>query len=210
MKLQIIEIKDYILAVSDEVREGDICLDGLEIFSPYETGDIAIDKFKKIIAYQPKNNAPELDLPLLPDIIIEDDVEKLVEKLFPVLQRSTTFGSKFPWTPYREREAFIAGHKAATKIYSEEDLKKAVEMARVTIEYPETETCFRFRISEIIQTLKQPKTPKWFVAEMKEVNSKDYHTEVDYRGYSNIDITYDLKTTTFNDKTYLIGTYLYE
>jgi hypothetical protein len=68
MKLQRIETPNYIVWVSDEKpKEGDTCLDGLEIFTPYEVGDIAVDEFKKIIAYQPKGNTKELDLPLLPD-----------------------------------------------------------------------------------------------------------------------------------------------
>jgi hypothetical protein len=43
-------------------------------FEPVEEGY----EGKKIIAYKPKGNAPELDLPLLPDV--EEDVEKLAKK----------------------------------------------------------------------------------------------------------------------------------
>jgi len=64
--LEIIETPDYILAISDNTPlksyEGFYYLDG-KIFHT--------DKYclqtgcKSIIAYQPKGNAPELDLPLL-------------------------------------------------------------------------------------------------------------------------------------------------
>jgi hypothetical protein len=40
----------------------------------------AYDENNVLIAYLPKGNAPELDLPLLPEIVVEDDVEKLAEK----------------------------------------------------------------------------------------------------------------------------------
>jgi hypothetical protein len=64
-KFKIIEISDYILAFSDEeIKQNDICV--------YNSGEIIkylvklnTDNLKKIIAYQPKGNAVELDLPLL-------------------------------------------------------------------------------------------------------------------------------------------------
>ena len=61
---------------------------------------------------------------------------------------------------------------------------------------------------DFIQSLKQPKTPKWFVAEME----RDYKyrlcgTEKKDGGFYGFS---KLKTTTINDKTYLVGKYLYE
>jgi hypothetical protein len=56
---------------------------------------------------------------------------------------------------------------------------------------------------EIIQSLKQPKTPKWFVAE-KETKYKPKQ-KIEDPPYEDV-----LKTTTINGKTYLVGTYLYE
>jgi hypothetical protein len=72
-KLQIIETEQYTLAVSDEeIKDQEPCLvDG-------GLGRIGVDFFqkgirysvqpKKIIAYKPKGNSPELELPLLPEI----------------------------------------------------------------------------------------------------------------------------------------------
>jgi hypothetical protein len=41
----------------------------------------------------------------------QETLEEAAEKLFPVFQRSTPFGSKYPWTPHKEREAFKIGAK---------------------------------------------------------------------------------------------------
>jgi len=56
-------------------------------------------------------------------MIMTDTLEKTAEKLFPVFQRSTAFGSKFPWTPHKEREAFIKGAKwQVERMYTEEEV----------------------------------------------------------------------------------------
>jgi hypothetical protein len=87
------------------------------------------------------------------------------------------------------------GLKSATKIYSKQDLMKAIKMAR---QY--SNDVAGFADEEIIQSFKTH-TPKWFVAEMEE--ECGYSTN---GYYSNI----VLKTTTINGKTYLLGTYLFE
>ena len=55
--------------------------------------------------------------------------------------------------------------------------------------------------TEYIQSLKQPKTPKWFVAETK------YDTLMDNNSWWEGNLIVRLKTATINDKTYLVGTY---
>lgn len=53
-------------------------------------------------------------------------LEEVAEKLYPVFNRSTPFGSKYPWTPQKERNAFIEGAKWQQKQdknkYNEEEL----------------------------------------------------------------------------------------
>jgi hypothetical protein len=89
MKLKIIEVSDYVLAVSEEkVKEGDLILsiktdnifkadsieylDSHNMIEDFDKSFYINSKYaKKIIAYQPKGNAPELDLPLLPETISE-------------------------------------------------------------------------------------------------------------------------------------------
>ena len=156
-------------------------------------GDNNVDYFlgncKKVIGYQPKGNAPELDLPLLP--YVEDDVEKLAEEYadFSNDYIPISFGGKFNETSKRD---FIAGYKAATKVYSEEDLRKAMHFGKFG-EYEGIQ-----KTQEFIQSLKQP---KWFVAEMKHTKSEVFR--------ENDNVPYAvLKTTTIKNKIYLEGTYL--
>ena len=191
-KFKIVEEEEYILAVSDGVKAGDksvLMVEGftpmiLTHFEPVEEGY----EGKKIIAYKPKGNAPELDLPLLPDV--EDEVEKLAFEY----DRNRTG----KWINWGVKNGFIDGHKAATKFYSEEDLRKAMHFGKFG-EYEGIQ-----KTQEFIQSLKQPK-PKWFVAEIEH-----YDFDEEWSDISGAYETYKerLKTTTINNKIYLVGTYL--
>jgi hypothetical protein len=236
-KFKIIETEEYFLAVSDEDASNSYIYftgDPTGIFKTgikYKNG--AGDYFyqdaitgmsdtylttisKKIIGYQPKGNAPELDLPLLPEeeccegdgsncngscCIVEDDVEKLAEEYadFSNDYIPISFGGKFNETSKRD---FIAGYKAATKVYSEEDLRKVFEHG-IMFKEESISTCKEavdVEFTCLIRSLKQSKTPKWFVAEMTVVSDEIDHI---YSG----NIRYGLKTITINNKTYLVGTY---
>ena len=201
-KFKLVETEEYTLAVSDgEIKEGDYIFDNYAKINlvqqvrkcDFDSSHYRNGNWKKIIAYKPKGNAPELDLPLLPDV--EDDVEKLAFEY----DRNRT-GT---WINWDVKNGFIDGHKAATKVYSEEDLRKAIEMARVKDWQKDSngDNFWEHSRDEIIQSLKLPKTPKWFVAEIEE--ECGYSTN---GYYSNI----VLKTTKINNKTYLVGTYLFE
>jgi hypothetical protein len=161
MKLQIIETTGYTLAVSDEeIKKGDIIYanGGLWKGTTTHCTEIPVTEcWVKIVAHLPKNNAPELPLPLLPEITSEP----------------------------RGFDEFE---------YTEEDLRKAYDAGGNSREDEingDGETPFE----EFLQSLKQP---KWFEAEMEEVA----------KPMPNIHIkTWELKTTTINDKKYLVGTY---
>jgi hypothetical protein len=221
-RLQIIETPDYILAVSEEkIKEGDyvlyhkykisqvlgINIDELKL----ERGGIWRSSCKKIIAYQPKNNAPELDLPLLPEIVVEDDIEKLAERL---VDKETNASLQSPNRKHYEKYVKI-GLKAATKVYSEDDItiirNKLVNILPVgdvsAWDMIQAISNYTKWFDNYIESLKQAKTPKWFVAEierlepLKQTISKEFDED---------DVVYELKITTINGKTYLVGTYLYE
>jgi hypothetical protein len=206
-RLKIIETPDYYLAVSDEA--GNHGAYRLEYIShrPHCYTRIYCKKLKKptialwdkgvwkgeagftyqIIAYQPKGNAPELDLPLLPEIVVEDDVNKLALQDF----KDNDDG----FVSYKDRtEGFIEGYKAATKVYREDDLRKAFEAGMRFVGED------KGSYEELIQSLKQPK-PKWFVAEI-ETRFKDFNETSKHQEWK-------LKTTTINGKIYLVGTYEY-
>jgi hypothetical protein len=216
-KFKIIETDEYFLAISDEDASNSYIYftgDPNGIFRTgikYKSG--AGDYFyqdaitgmsntylaeisKKVIAYQPKGNAPELDLPLLP--YVEEDVEKLAFEY----DRNRTG----KWINWDVKNGFIAGYKKATKVYSEDDVCDFVEW--MNLHYRALEHTISFKdatgtkqlLQRWIQS-KTPKTPKWFVAEMKHTKSEVFR--------ENDNVPYAvLKTTIINNKNYIVGTYL--
>jgi hypothetical protein len=215
-KFKIIETKDYILAVSDdEIKEGDLCFleenyyvnGGVGKYNHQKASGWGIaysphghNFFKKIISYQPKNNAPELDLPLLPllpEIVVEDDVEKLAKET-----TKKYVNEREKQTAYLE---FIKGYKAATKVYSEEDLRKAIKMAVKGMLDSGVKGWTTVTENEIIQSINQPKTHEWFVAEMEYQNLDGKWSS--YYPFASSAKDSRLKTTTISGKTYLVGHY---
>jgi hypothetical protein len=189
-KLQIIETPDYILAVSDEETQTGYYYNELD--KALRKGNAQKSYHASVIAYKPKGNAPELNLPLLPEITAEDDVEKLAKQY------------KDSWGKFEKTDesyyGFIEGYESATKVYSEEDLRRAIDFGsetRVFTSDRETITSKRLK-DEFIQSLKQPK-PKWFVAEIGLT-----HCDRCPNGFEQY-----LKTTTINGKTFLIGKFTY-
>jgi hypothetical protein len=301
-KLKIIEVSDYILAVSDEEIKDGFGYDGniWEILhigtgnnqsygfcyvKEHNLEHLGYSKVRrelpsnlvKIIAYQLKENALELDLPLLPEIVVKShiledriycvdvqnyefdtapqtwDDEKFMSEaeiqgnVYSVEGFITAFNKtevnqnnliirlikaeiiveneveKLCWRLFggsfeargveSEEEADktvsfgIECYKAATKKYSEDDLRKAFEGGWKNGRfgnYPKNHKEYQPNFTEFIQSLKQPKTPKWFVAE-KEKPSDSFRSWLKTFTEGNT----MLKTTTINGKTYLVGTYLY-
>jgi hypothetical protein len=240
-KFRIVETEEYTLAVSDGVKAGDksvLMVEGftpmiLTHFEPVEEGY----EGKKIIAYKPKGNAPELDLPLLPEeeccegdgsncngscCIVEDDVKKLAKSAYI---KHGVKDDKLSLDEQIQRSGgflvgFKEGYKSATKTYSEEDL---VEFCmNMLSQYTQGNTNIHNR--ELLKeslTCKQSK-PKWFVAELEYYyhSSKELYSDAGFvkctkEQYESIKseiptcpLKIELKTTTINNKTYLEGTYL--
>jgi hypothetical protein len=243
-KFKIIETEKYTLAVSDEeIKEGEYGLADIIASDFYGVaiynGAFAKHYFKKIIAYQPKGNVLELDLPLLLEeeccegdgsncngscCIVEDEALKFANEI----KQDVSQYDNGRWY------GRIEGYNTATKRYSEEDLRKAINMARGIKEGKETftaedisgstEVCtygwkFEFDEDEIIQFLKQP---KWFVAELEYYyhSSKELYSDAGFvkctkEQYESIKseiptcpLKIELKTTIINNKIYLEGTYL--
>ncbi len=212
-KFKIIETNDYILAVSDgEIKEGDYCINFFKSNDYIDAHTCSIikrnylksetfDNFLKIIAYQPKGNAPELDLPLLPEIVVEDDVEKLADHNWNLHKELFSEKSKSSFL-----SIFKTGYKAANKKYSEEDLingilygmKKGLDINKVDENDPDW-------VRNYVKSLKQPKQPKWFVAE----NNYGRCMEERCLNHPCDNKCKELKTTFKNGKTYLVGKYEY-
>jgi hypothetical protein len=240
-KLQIIHTEDYLLAVSDEEPEMlDWFYDTIDHVSsiPIYQRNTKQKSYKgcvKIIAYQPKNNAPELNLPLLPEMVFEYDVEKLpYDKLCYYDTRNPDFQIKEEYG-YDKEEIDATGEfskkdctcddcfygrsvladriiKSATKKYSENDLRNiAKELASECLcidgEISSPAQAFRW-IEEKIQSLKTP-TPKWFVVETYCEYSDDCPSKGAYDKQHLCKVV--LKTETNPEgKSVLVGTYLFE
>jgi hypothetical protein len=218
-KFKIIETPDYVLAVSlKPSKKGQLCYDITDdtIFTkkydsiPHPlTNDNPVNEnnYLPIIAYQPKNNAPELDLPLLPEMIVGDDVEDN-PKIHDWVQEVILKEGK-NWNDQDALEpvyyGIVKGYKAATKVYSEDDLiRVAIHCWNIASrpEYGKT-----YNVNEIalnyIQSLKQP---KWFVAEMEEQIPEGFTFGL--HGNDEPPTEWVLKTTTINGKTYLVGKFV--
>jgi hypothetical protein len=192
---------------NQQIKEGDTVLDmsnrvwkNMELC--FVKAAISQGGAYKIIAYQPKminkeleKYAPELNLPLLPEITIENDVEKLAEQYVNSISYKAM---KEDFAQGYLMAAFINGYKTATKVYTEEDLREAIQYA-----YNKGVLELDINIDEIIsQSLKKP---KWFFAETESIF---YPANMPKEGEERP--PYRLKTTTINGKTSLVGNYLYE
>jgi hypothetical protein len=172
MRHKIIYTDNYALIVSDEhikdVRPfmGKYHLeDGLTInkFPDYLTD---LGACKLIIAHRPLTDAPILKgVPLLPEFIQDDDVEELAKDKFPYLGSEQVKSDQNRHTDTL-RHGFKTGYNKAkeTYKYTEEDLIKAIELAQTPLDYDYDQYPF---IDEVIQSLQQPKRPKYFECEME-------------------------------------------
>jgi hypothetical protein len=161
MKNEIIYTDDYALIVSDEhikdVRphKGKYHLeDGLTInkFPDYLTD---LGACKLIIAHRPLTDAPILEgVPLLPEFSKEDDVVELALRTYP-------FGNS-------ERNALITGYNKAkeTYKYTEEDLIAVWNVAFEEGVSLDDEINDPVSFKDVIQSLQQPKRPKYFQNEL--------------------------------------------
>jgi hypothetical protein len=161
MKNEIIYTDDYALIVSDEhitdVRphRGKYHLeDGLTInkFPDYLTD---LGACKLIIAHRPLTNAPILEgVPLLPEFSQEDDVVELALRTYP-------FGNS-------ERNALITGYNKAkeTYKYTEDDLIAVWNVAFEEGVSLDDEINDPVSFKDVIQSLQQPKRPKYFQNEL--------------------------------------------
>jgi hypothetical protein len=204
MKLERIETPDYILAVSDEKPTvGNQFIYETDTQTINTTcSDYTPNEFDFIIkAHQPKGNVKELDLPLLPEMVVGDDVEKLPNFLYKNEYGCILSGVDGDSDVTNEWN----NYKAATKVYSEEDLRRAIEFTvQNVLQAIPGITSTKTITESFIQSLKQP---KWFIAEMDYLSDTGEWKHVLLPSEWKTDTQTRLKTTTTNGKTYLVGTY---
>jgi hypothetical protein len=197
MKHKIIQTENYLLIVDDsEIKEGDYYLftwggeQDIQRFQNQEEDKIKHQRLyettcKKIISHLPLNNSPILDsVDLLPPLE-DDEVEKLAKQWCLINNYNSEDMIHSNYINYiRVYQLFIQGYNKAKEKYkyTEEDLKKAIKLARGIKEGKDTftaediagctEVCthnwkYEFSDEEIIQSLQQPKMPIEFEYETK-------------------------------------------
>jgi hypothetical protein len=164
MKEEIIYTDDYALILSDEqTKENDWG------YIRFQGGDVKLigkyfaDDWLKVIAHRPLTDAPILEgVPLMPKFTQEDDVEKKSRDFVKEIGGSQD-----------QRLAFVDGYLEAkeTYKYTEEDLRKVIEASR-DIRY------VTYSEDELIQSLQQPKRPKYFECEIARITK--FNGEPDY------------------------------
>ena len=207
MKNEIIYTDDYALIVSDEhikdVRphKGKYHLeDGLTInkFPDYLTD---LGACKLIIAHRPLTDAPILEgVPLLPEISQEDAVVELALRTYP-------FGNS-------ERNALITGYNKAkeTYKYTEDDLIAVWNIAFEEGVSLDDEINDPVSFKDVIQSLQQPKRPKYFECEMEPKYKHIGAVKGIYgSGFRKQNLMYGLPKTITNSQGQkeLVGSYTY-
>ena len=197
-KFKIIETENYLIATSTKDFETNYYYN--EFDKDLRIGTVRQPYHKSVVGYYSKDNSLKVYLPLLPmlpEIVVEDDeASKAAALAFPLTEIKGKWGFEEEVQQFNQR-AFIEGYKAATKVYSEDDLRKAFKSG---MDYQEGGVILYPDEEGYIQSLKQPKTtPKWFVAEMEYIHD-DSVPYLKTKGER-------LKTTTINNKAYLIGHY---
>jgi hypothetical protein len=167
MEHKIINTGDYLLIIDEsEIKEGDwikpnaynTIIKATKVHTTEFVRSGVLNDCKKIIAHLPLNNSPILEgVILLPPL--EDEVE------IPMRNQTIDYS-------YGYRQGY---NKAKEKYkYTEEDLMKAIDMAR---EY--TPDVVGFTKDEIIQSIQKPKMPIGFMCEVEYVGG-DIEESDDY------------------------------
>jgi hypothetical protein len=187
-KYNIICTEKYLLVVDDsQITEGDYCLANAKTYnneivtyrkSPCPPPFVSnLNILKKIIAHLPLNGSSTLDsvdlLPPLPDEVEEMAMKKLKSRWSHLY----TFG--YPKKPYptnyeNDLNMVMVGiYQAKEKYkYTEEDIMKAIKMAREFNKLIEEDGYDEFRYTQehIIQSLQQPKMPIGFECEIEKAD----------------------------------------
>jgi hypothetical protein len=218
MRHKIIYTDNYALIVGDEEIK-----DVRPFMGKYHLEDgLTINKFpdyltdlgacKLIIAHRPLTDAPVLEgVPLLPEFGKKEDAEKLAYNWFVTADKKNTIFD-LGWV-----NIFTAGYKKAkeTYEYTEDDLENTIKcLLRAINEHNEVDkpTNFIWRdwYKKHIQSLQQPKRPKYFECEMEPKYKHIGAVKGIYgSGFRKQNLMYGLPKTITNSQGQkeLIGTY---
>lgn len=221
--MKLVKTKDYLLLIDEEVeiKTGVYILEKESIINVFPDYLTDLDECKKIIAYYPLNSeAKELDLSLLPNPFKDFIMRIALEKYPPKIYDEYTLEDDNE----EYRNIWIAGYKAAqAKQFTLDDVKKAIEMARMTFPTDKL-SCDRYSTEHIVQTLSTQQLPKEFVPEYEYYyhSSKEFYKDAKFEKcskeqYESIrkeiptcPVKTELKTMTNSEgREELVGTYKY-
>jgi hypothetical protein len=211
MKYEIIYTEDCALIVSDEeIKPGDFnvpsdCNKSSDISRTSEEDLVVVnDKFngyKKIIGHRPFTNAAILEgVPMLPQFSKEKSVVSIAEEI--LLSHPDFKAEGFSEYQNGRFNGIIDGFNKAKETYkfTEEDLETAMlKISEYLLESIENNKVPNSgeKVDEIIQSLQQPKLPKYFQIEMLCYVNPEFNE-------------YPKTITNSEGQTELVGEYIYE
>ena len=198
MEHKLINTGYYMLIVDDsEIKKETYCYDSINNILVFYKGSMKNIGFQKVISHLPLNNSP-----ILEGVILLPPLEDEVDKFESFLDREIELGLNTKETIDRIKWYYQQYFKSKQKNYTEEDLMKAIDMAR---EY--TPDVVGFTKDEIIQSLNQPKMPIGFKCEIQAMNIDEIREQG--KGFLNTN-TNKLKTIINSQGlTQLVGEYIY-
>ena len=194
-------VDGYVLIVDDsDIKKGDFAYHHVKgIYNAVIDG--AYTNQKKIIAHLPLNNSPILqDLPLLPPLYQEEDVNKLAhDTMINHLTNNNPNGDFVKSTINSDdnKQWWIEGYNKAKEKYkyTEQDLRIAVELAITT----------GLTVDYFIARHKQPKLPIAFNFEMKQKFEADKSKRKDIKN----GVYYEPKTISTPNGEQWVGEWVY-
>ena len=211
MEYKIIQVNNYLLAVVNDKKRGWFyCVRRKSFFHDEGEDVLCCNGDLSVEAHLPLNGADIIEnLPLLPPLEQEDDVEKMAEEYADYSNDYVplSFGGKFNSTTKRD---FLSGYNQAKENYkyTNEDMlvirNQLVTMLPIgdVTSWDMIQAISKYTkwFDDYVESLSQPKAPIGFECEIIEELGEDGHSIYGY----------EKTTTTPEGHTQWIGTYIYE
>ena len=198
MTHKLIKTENYLLVVDDsEIKEDDWYKTPLGTYSQFNGTEKLLEGTKRVAAHLPLNGSPVLEgVDLLPPYSRhqEDGIDELAEGVYG------------QGVNHEYEEGFVDGYNKAREKYkyTEDDMKKAIDMAR--LQGPES-FLVKYREEEIIQSLHQYPTEFISDDEISHEGIGTYSTDLMDIGVSNLKPIKVPKTITTAQGVQWVGKY---
>jgi hypothetical protein len=191
--LERVETPDYILWVSnEEIKKSCYFFNGERILQASRITDIVIDNegqwseiksSKKIITYQPKGNAKELDLPLLPEVVVKNPISE--DRIYCVDVQNFEYATA-PQT--WDDKKFISEAKIQGNVYSLEGFIAAFNKTEIN---QDNLIIRHIKADKVVEADVEKLALEWFVeANKKEIIFDSGWTKIFEAGYESANKKY--------------------